>query len=127
MEYKGFKGLKYRELLAKGKCYEYNYYIFNFGTHPCCYVEIPYNHKLFKTRKIIELIKVHGGITFNADHLNGIDETGTSHFIGWDYAHSGAGDYCYYGDGFEIGEHKWTTEEMQEDIKNVCKQLQELG
>lgn len=125
MEYKGFQGLSFRELLDSGECCGFKYYIFNYGTHPCCYIEIPKEHSFFgKDYNELQDIEVHGGITFSADHLNTIDETGTKWYIGWDYAH--IGDYQPYYEKYELEGHKYTTEELKQDVYDLCLKLESM-
>lgn len=55
------------EILAEGTCYNFKFYIISYGTHPCSYIEIPKNNKLYgKTyfEKIYDSLNVHGGIIF---------------------------------------------------------------
>lgn len=61
------------EILVKGTFNNYNYFVISYGTHPCCYVELPKRHKLYGLYYMdIEdnyQIDVHGGLTFSDDHL----------------------------------------------------------
>lgn len=105
-------------LLHKDTYRGFNYWIISYGTHPCAYVEIPKNHSYFKKSYMdIEDIEVHGGLTFSSDKLLLLDN---SWFIGWDYAHYG--DYVGFF-GINDEEKKWTTEEINEECKNVINQL----
>lgn len=88
----------------------------NRGNHPCAYVTIPDNHFIVesKVRDYYEVerlckIDVHGGLTY----MRGYE-------IGWDYAHSG--DFTYYSP--TLGDHKYTHEEIMEDIERVIEALE---
>lgn len=121
------------EVLDTGEYLGYTYYIMNLGTHPTAYVKVP--NKLIKKFKEYEYsfeipIEVHGGITYFREFLMISEEVeNKGYFIGWDYAH--AGDYAgYYATSmfrkyFE-DDKKWTTQEILEDVKDVCKQLKEM-
>lgn len=115
------------ELLDEGTCFGYKYYILNLGTHPTAYVKIPKKHPYFgKNYNLID-IYVHGGLTYS-DFKLWISEVDVKKgwFIGWDYAH--LGDYCGYEEmlDFSLGEKKWTTEEIKEEVSEVCKQLKRM-
>lgn len=121
-----------REVLDKGKCLGYEYYILNLGTHPTAYINIPEYHKFFGRLydEIYDIcdIEVHGGLTYSEKELWISDsEKIEGWFIGWDYVHYG--DYAGYEEMFpehiRIGGKKWTTEEIREEVYNVCKQLKE--
>ncbi len=112
------------EVLDTGYCLGLLYYILNLGTHPTAYVKIPRNSKYYGKKDID--IEVHGGITYADDHI-WINNTQKIEgwFIGWDYAHMG--DYIGYEERvpkeYRVGGKKWTTEEIQKEIKNVCYQV----
>lgn len=115
------------EVLLEGQCFGYQFYIVSLGTHPTAYVEIPLEDKFYKKDAYfgsdLDVINVHGGITYSASNLwFGIK----GWFIGWDYAH--AGDYVGYYDNLpkylhRYDEKKWTTEEILDDVIDVTKQL----
>ena len=119
-----------RIILDSGTCFGFKYYIITFGTHPCSYIEIPKNHKLYYKdyMDIEEEIEVHGGLTYSKNYLMGVDESGLHWYIGWDYGH--AFDYQIYGrvDGklLESKGHKWTIDELKEEVFDVCKQLEKM-
>ena len=71
MVYKKCDYGNYRELLYEDTYKDYNYYIMNYGSHPCAYIMIPYNHKYSYTdyNNIDDYIDVHGGFTYSEDHL----------------------------------------------------------
>lgn len=58
-----------RKVLSKGVCKGFNYFILNLGTHPTAYVEIPKDHKDYLNWDLEKVIDVHGGITYQAEHL----------------------------------------------------------
>ena len=112
-----------RDILDEGSFYGYDYYILSLGSHPTAYVRIPENHKFYNIKNYDDIpIQCHGGLTFMEDYLKIFNNHEVSgRFIGWDYAH--IGDYsAYVGDETE---KKWTTQEIQDDVKSVCKQLKE--
>lgn len=123
MEYRKNRGV---EILLKGKYKDYSFFIVNYGTHPCAYVEIPKNHKYFGIGYDEIDIYVHGGLTFsNNDFFYNPIVIENKWFIGWDYAHYG--DYIGHSIKFEKfyseDDHKWTTEKMFEDVVEVIEQL----
>jgi len=126
-----YSSFKKREVLASGKCCNYNYYILNLGAFPTAYIEIPINHKLFFNHYDNIDIDVHGGLTYSKSYLWIDDEIELkdSWFIGWDYAHFG--DYLGYEEMYPVeiqtNGKKWTTEEILEEIVGVCKQLERLN
>lgn len=131
------------ELIERSKYQGYDYVILNIhGSHPCCYVKLPFEHKLAKIAldDYDELdIRCHGGITYAENYLRlsgHINEEGTDWvdcsrdftgvWIGWDYAH--CDDYRY--DPFfnrepMAWEHKWTYDELLKDVKDVIDQIVE--
>ena len=109
--------------IADGIYRKMPYYVLNFGTHPCAYVDTapagittvnPYD------------ISCHGGVTYTDKRLATVEDEGI--FIGWDYAH--CGDY----DGYlgAMGEYafgsmkKWATEEIVAECKAVIDQIFEI-
>ena len=116
------------EVLDTGTCLGFFYWILNLGTHPTAYVKIPKNHK-YNNKFYDEIdIEVHGGITYSSDHLN-ISENQKIEgwFIGWDYAH--CEDYLGYEmmipKRYRTEGKKWTTEEIHQEVYEVCRQLLE--
>lgn len=122
---------KKREILDSGKCCNYNYYILNLGAFPTAYIEIPTTHKLYSKHYDNIDIDVHGGLTYSKNYLwiDDEKELKDSWFIGWDYAHYD--DYLGYEEMYPIEMQtegkKWTTEEIQKEVMNVCKQLERLN
>lgn len=114
------------EVLDSGTCNGYNYYILNLGTHPTAYVEIPKNHKFYRKHYDEISIDVHGGLTYSKDKLFlGKENKENSWFIGWDYAHLGdfSGFEMLFSNFSNNEDKKWTTEEIQADVFDVCRQL----
>lgn len=94
----------------------FSYEIVSYRTHPCAYVEIPKNHRLFNVsyKDIKEDIDVHGGITYSGDKYENL-----SWWIGWDYAH--AGDYMSFKH-VQVGK-QWQLSEIRAEVFNVINQL----
>jgi hypothetical protein len=87
------------------------------GNHPCAYVTIPDEHFIVESqvRDYYDVerecgMHVHGGLTY----MHGNE-------IGWDYAH--AGDFTYYSPS--PNEHKYTREEIMEDINRAIEELEQ--
>lgn len=100
-------------LLYKDTYKNYNYYIMNYGTHPCCYIQLDKNDKYYgKNYEEID-IDCHGGLTYS-------EEVKGEWVIGWDYAHYG--DYNGFFNGLVNGK-KYTTDELIRDCKKVIEQL----
>ena len=117
------------EVLDTGYMFGYLYFILSLGTHPTAYIKIPSDHPYFNVKDYNKIpLNVHMGLTFmNDDGL--ILENGDfieGKFIGWDYAH--AGDYYPFLDSkYDVLEDKkWTTKEIQEEVKDACYQLEEV-
>lgn len=83
------------------------------GTHPCGYINVPATYGLNEEKYNFY---PHGGITFIefVSHGHGLDlpKIKNNLWLGWDFAH--LGDYTSYSNG-----HKWTTEEILEDMKEA--------
>ena len=95
------------EVLAASEYKNHKYTVINYGTHPCCYVEIPDNID-------VDDIRCHGGVTFEGPVPVGDDKYPC---IGWDYAH--LDDYA----SFNPKGRKYTTEELVNDCKSVIDQF----
>ena len=61
----------------------------------------------------------------NYSNIDSVDETGTKWFLGWDYAHYG--DYQYFDDKIKYDGHKYTVEELKEEVQNFCKQIHKIN
>lgn len=94
----------------------YKFYIVSYGTHPCCYVEIPVTSPYYEKGYDDIPIFCHGGLTFSGER----DFANFAWCIGWDFAH--AGDQ--YGTRWENG-HEWLTEELLDECISVIDQLVE--
>lgn len=113
------------EMIAQGEYKNYNYYVFNMGTHPTAYVEVPKGHKYYGLQYNDIDIDVHGCLTYSQYHLPR-QNNGDTWVIGWDYAHFG--DYMPIpGDVIGIDTHIWTTEEIVRECKSVIEQLVEAN
>ena len=116
------------EVLDTGTCLGFFYWILNLGTHPTAYIKIPENHKFYgKEYGDIDL-EVYGGLTYSKDYLYiSNNQKIEGWFIGWDYAH--CDDYMGYEEiipeDLRTGGKKWTTQEIKEEVQEVCKQLLE--
>lgn len=116
MEYK--KERLFR-IIAAGSYKNIKYWIVSMGTHPCAYVEATDLPEYF-----FHDAPVHGGFTYDEDHLLNVwneafkgFKHGKRHFVGWDYAH--LGDYNDSVLGPAINGKKWTTEEILLEVKKV--------
>lgn len=114
------------EVLDTGFCFGLLYYILNLGTHPTAYIKIPKENRYYEKQYDDIDLDVHGGITYVGSELwIGKNEKVDGWFIGWDYAH--CCDYAgYYEkiDGSLYNLKRWTTEEIYEEVKEVCYQIQ---
>lgn len=136
------KEMKYtKDRLEKGEILYQGIYkniffdVVNLGTHPCCYVFLPKEHKLYNMdycdiEEISDVAIAHGGLTYSRDYLLADPDMKGYWVVGWDYAHYD--DYVgYYSEDFmcKCGENfkKWTTEEMIEDCKNAIDRLNEIA
>ena len=113
-----YTGVRQSEVLEKGNYKGYDYYVISIGTHPCCYVDIK------DTYVDNDGLDVHGGVTYEEDHLWDGDKNIEGTFIGWDYAH--AGDLTVFS-GFPLtmGGRAYTTEELIKDCKDAIDQIVE--
>lgn len=117
------------DVLDTGYCFGLLYYILNLGTHPTAYIKIPKDSKYYgKDMDEIDL-EVHGGITYAKDYLYiSKNQKVDGYFIGWDYAHYN--DYAGYEEklpqNLRTGGKKWTTQEIYEEIKEACYELNKI-
>lgn len=115
--------LKQPKIVKNGTYRNFEWYIITLGTHPCSYILLPKDHKLYgvKDENSID-VKCHCGITYSRDYLLNIDTKG-KWVIGYDYAHLGD----YYSSDWAIfhkfNDHKYTIEELEVDIKNTIDDL----
>lgn len=114
------------EVLDTGFCLGLRYYIMNLGTHPTAYVEIPEKHWLYNIKDYDNMpINCHGGVTYLSDGLL-LNEQGKEtkgRFMGWDYGHCDDYNGCAAQTGFKFDGKKWTTEEIYQEVKDVCAQI----
>ena len=69
------------EMLADGEYKGFHFYVLNFGTHPCAYVDVTETDLNGKEYTDID-ISCHGGLTYSMEYLNTIEKTGW--VIGWE-------------------------------------------
>lgn len=96
------------EILAHGCYNKIEYWVINYGNHPCAYLGFPEGHKFYNKHYDDLEIDCHGGLTFS-----GIKGFSNKWLIGWDYAH-----YLDYTFMMPEG-HQWTTEEIIKEIMGV--------
>ena len=117
------------KIAAKGMIYDYEFYVLDYGLHPCGYVRIPEGHPYFGSIKMLNnmAIRCHGGITYAKRTLivspNKMEKL-TGWFIGWDYAHSPKDHVCTNENN---GGRKWATEEIIKECEDVIRQLIEVA
>ena len=118
-----------RHYVAAGTSYGFDYYVINLGgSHPCAYVVLPKNHVFNGVHYEDIPVECHGGLTYCADELEGVEIEDGEYVVGWDYAHWG--DFIA---GMDIGgsggftPKKWTTAEIVDEVIAVCKQLRDLN
>ena len=114
-----------RHFVAGGRSYGFDYYVANMGgSHPCAYVVLDKNH-IFNGVPYDDIpVQCHGGLTYGDSRLEGVKLEDGEYVIGWDFAHWG--DYISaYG---APTDHKmWTTDEVVNEVIEVCRQLRELN
>lgn len=125
--------IRFSDTLAYGYYKGFQYWIISLGTHPCAYVEIPKGHKYFGKPYDEIPLDCHGGVTYSESDLVFHEYSPKYHcevkttiedtwIIGWDYAHSGD-YYASYVGGSWMGDKKWRTEDIFNEIKYVVNQL----
>lgn len=124
MIYTSKKAIK---ILQSGIYQGYSYKVISYGTHPCCYVEIPKGNILFKKDYLQEELRginCHGGITFSDFRDFG---KGSKWYIGWDYNRLRDFNGIYLMPELQEFGHskdkKWKTYELVQDCKKVIEQL----
>lgn len=115
------------EILHKGQYKGYEFCILNLGTHPTAYVECKLENCSSYEDERLDNISVHGGFTYFG---KGYWENNEKDYLGWDYAHYM--DYAGYELMFpetarSVGNKKWTTSEIFEEVKSVINQLFEIN
>jgi len=121
-------------VLARGKYMGYPFIVVDLGTHPTAYVCLPKDHALYEVKWPNDAggaLNIHGGGFTFAEKTIRLSTIKDRWWVGWDYAHLSRGDY--FEGGFEEGfldsmgaTHKWTTDEIIEEVKDVIKQLTEF-
>lgn len=117
---------KFQEVLYNDIYKGYEYYIINFGTHPCCYILLDKNNKYYGKDYDDIPLDVHGGLTFSSFENQFIDN-GDKYIIGWDYAHFGdrfGCDNCYH---YSITDHTWKTRELIKECIDAIDNLISIG
>lgn len=113
-----YTGVRKSTLLEKDNYKGYDFYVLSLGSHPCCYIDI--KDSLVNTDEL----DVHGGVTYEEDHLWDGEKHIEGNFVGWDYAHSG--DKTYFGlfTPYCPG-REYTTQELIHDCKDAIDQIVE--
>lgn len=114
-------------VLHKGEFKGFKFAIVSYGTHPCCYVFLPKEHKYYgKSYDEID-IDCHGGLTYLNEDLIFNPLVNDDWVIGWDYAHLndylGIDEIEFMKKIVHSQDKKWTTEELFEEVKQVIEQL----
>ena len=92
--------------------------IVTYGSHPCIYISL--NKSID-----IDLLDVHGGVTFEETSLDfGKFKLESEQIIGWDYAH--AGDFTYFGDSYICFGHEWNMFELRGEARDALKQIDKI-
>lgn len=120
-------------LLASHVYKGYEYVIKSYGSHPCCYINIPTTDIYYRTNDYGKIpISVHGGLTYlTHDGLRigeGLYISG--HWIGWDYAH--VDDHVEYNTPIKTPlpsklDKRWTTKELISECRKAIDQLISLN
>lgn len=121
-------------LLCHGTYACYEYYILSMHSHPCAYVVINGNNKLYgkSWRDIDGKIRCHGGITYAEPYLGNkqqfISRNEGKWIIGWDYDHCDDyngwfNKYISISGAHEAYGHKYTTLEIINEVHEVIHQL----
>ncbi len=126
------------KVLGQGTYRDIPYWIVSRGTHPCCYLDIS---DYLSERGIKDIgedgedleIDCHGGLSYAADHLDGIwDKSsdgfkpGKKTFVGWHYLHVGDhGGQTGFDEIMNEGTEPfvWTTKELVHDTKRSIDSL----
>jgi len=113
------------KILEKGKEGEFYWCILSLGSHPCCYIGLPKEHKFYGKHYDEIPLEAHGGLTYAEKDVGQNPVAIDLWWIGWDYAH--LGDYSYYP-SLEMksifnGGNKWTLEELKKEVFEVLKSI----
>lgn len=121
------------EYLETGEIDGYKFAAVSYGTHPCCYVQLPTYHRLYGklNEEDIEL-DVHGGITYARYNQDFDFFDRGKHVIGWDYAH--LNDYMGFYKNTDTPAFyrtkelkKWTLKELLQHIEYAIEQLKGMN
>lgn len=101
----------------------FEYYIISQGRFPVAYIKVPEKSKYYQKNYDEIDLDVHGGLTYSRNYLAIEDKVLQGWFLGWDYAH--VGDYIALPSEIENEDdtHKWTVEEIQEDVYRALREL----
>ena len=128
------------EVLSNGEYKGYEYIVLSLGTHPCAYIVLEENDKLYglhyDTVHDKFDIYCHYGFTYSEDYLKFLDFSEKYNamvqssikdkwVVGWDYAHSG--DYVGYDEDNVLGGKKWSTSEIVSECKEVINQIVDIN
>ena len=126
-----YSKVRHNYIAQKGEIDGYQYVIRSTGDHPCAYIGLKNLFSKYDPEKIEEDLSVHGGVTFKSCDWYLDDLDSSFDWIGWDYAH--CGDYCVWMDKDSDNisnrteeNHKYTCEEILEDIKKAINDLKTL-
>ena len=137
MEYKQGTGISDKFTILNFDIYKgYQYYILNLGTHPCSYILLDKDDKLYG-KSISELddtgIYCHGGFSYASNVLHSktysyVNEFGDKWVIGWDYAHYRDWTGLYSDEiNLRSNNKKWTTVELVREVRDVIDDLCEYN
>ena len=120
-----YRNERCQEVLKTGTIKGIDYAIVTYGTHPCCYVRVNKNSKLYEIdyQDVDDMISYNpnGGFTFSDKNFFPFDKDKNKWVLGWDYAHSG--DYHPYWN--EQGK-KQTEKSLMTEVKKVINAIVEI-
>ena len=110
-------------ILAEGSYKGYEYFVVNYGVHPCAYIALREGQPFYKARLCEDVdVNCHGGCTFVAWGYKNLFDSNYK-VIGWDYGHFN--DFSGFYKNVEClkDNKKWTTREMIQECEHVIDQL----
>ncbi len=114
-----------REVLISGTIKGIDYAIVTYGSHPCCYVRVGKDSKLYRKdyRKADDIISYspNGGFTYAEKDLFAFDKDKSKWILGWDYAHV----WDYHPRINEEGK-KQTEKSLMTEVKKVINAIAEI-
>lgn len=120
-----YTNLEQEELLAKGNYNGCDYFVLNYGSHPCGYVNVKGTSLEGKNYwDIYNLIDVHGGVNYSRPDLHAFANGGW--FIGWSYDHFRDYHRGLASLGIVDGYRKWSTDEIIAECESVIDQVRDL-